>query len=72
LLVATAFRPFRQLVWNSFGSWLCTIRPGIAPSELVVANALRQSLPEFLSNAASSNTFVIERQDTDKMEEPSA
>ena len=41
-------------VWNSFGSWLRTIRPGIPPSELVVANALRQSLPEFLLNAAPS------------------
>ncbi len=62
---------FPQLVWNSFGSWLRTIRPGIPPSELVVANALRQSLPEFLLNAAPSNTFakfVVERQDTNKME----
>ncbi len=62
---------FPQLVWNSFGSWLRTIRPGIPPSELVVANALRQSLPEFLLNATPSNTFakfVIERQDTNKME----
>ncbi len=36
-----------------------------------MANALRQSLPEFLLNAAPSNTFakfVIERQDTDKMD----
>ena len=36
-----------RLVWNSFGSWLRTIRPGIPPSELVVAIALRQSLPNF-------------------------
>ena len=39
-----------RLVWNSFGSWLRTIRPGIPPSELVVAITLRQSLPEFLLN----------------------
>jgi hypothetical protein len=61
---------FPQLVWNSFSSWLRTIRPGIPPSELVVANALRQSLPEFLLNTAPSNIFakfLIERQDTDKM-----
>jgi hypothetical protein len=38
-------------VWNSFGSWLRTIRPGVAPSELVVASALRQTLPEFLLNS---------------------
>ena len=36
-----------KLVWSSFGSWLRTIRPGIPPSELVVANALRQTLPNF-------------------------
>src|SRR5450755_2327851 len=37
-------------VWNSFGSWLRTIRPGVAPSEFVVAGALRHTLPEFLLN----------------------
>ena len=61
---------FPQLVWNCFGSWLRTIRPGIPPSELVVANALRQSLPEFFWDTAQSNIFakfLIERQDTDKM-----
>src|SRR6516162_7463842 len=36
-----------KLVWDTFGSWLRTIRPGIPPSEFVVANALRQTLPEF-------------------------
>jgi len=62
---------FPALVWNAFGSWLRTIRPGIPPSELVVANALRQSLPEFLLNAAAGNSFakfITERQDTDKMD----
>jgi hypothetical protein len=62
---------FPQLVWTSFGSWLRTIRPGIPPSELVVATALRQSLPEFLLNAPLTNVFakfVMERQDVRKME----
>ena len=62
---------FPQQVWGAFGSWLRTIRPGIPPSELVVANALRQSLPEFLLNAAPGNSFakfVIGRQDTNRME----
>ena len=62
---------FPQRVWDAFGSWLRTIRPGIPPSELVVASALRHSLPEFLLNPAAGNIFtkfVIERQDTDKME----
>jgi hypothetical protein len=62
---------FPQRVWDAFGSWLRTIRPGIPPSELVVANALRHSMPEFLLNSAPVNVFakfVIERQDTDKMQ----
>ncbi len=37
-----------KLVWDSFGSWLRTIRPGVAPSEFVAAAALRNSFPEFL------------------------
>lgn len=60
-----------QLVWKSFGSWLRTVRPGIPPSELVVATALRQSLPEFLLNAAPTKIFakfVIERQNVKQME----
>jgi hypothetical protein len=62
---------FPALVWNSFGSWLRTIRPGIAPSELVVANALRQTLPEFLLNNHQSDfieKFIVERQDPATME----
>jgi hypothetical protein len=58
-------------VWSSFGSWLRTIRPGVAPSELVVASALRQTLPEFLLNSvetASIAKFMVERQDSDTME----
>src|SRR5271157_5377255 len=49
---------YPQLVWNSFGSWLRTIRPGIPPSELVVAIALRQRLPEFLLNTDQTNIFA--------------
>ena len=62
---------FPQLVWDSFGSWLRTIRPGIPPSELVVATALRQRLPHFLLDTAENNSFakfIINRQDPDKME----
>ncbi len=61
---------FPQLVWQSFGSWLRTIRPGIPPSELVVATALRQRLPEFLLNSPKSNLitkFILHRQDQDKV-----
>jgi len=59
-----------NLVWESFGSWLRTIRPGIPPSEFVVANALRQTLPEFLIGPAKSDSlkkFITDRQDTEKM-----
>ena len=62
---------FPALVWNSFGSWLRTIRPGIAPSELVVTNALRQTLPEFLLNNHQGDfieKFIVERQDPATME----
>jgi hypothetical protein len=59
-----------KLVWDSFGSWLRTIRPGIAPSEFVVANALRQTLPDFLLAPAKSDSlakFIADRQDTQNM-----
>ncbi len=62
---------FPQMVWQSFGSWLRTIRPGIPPSELVVATALRQRLPEFLLNSPTGHLFtkfLRDRQDTDKVE----
>lgn len=36
-----------QLVWAAFGSWMRTIRPGIVPSEAVVACALRNTLSHF-------------------------
>ena len=61
---------FPDLVWNSFGSWLRTIRPGIPPSELVVATALRNCLPEFLLSSANTHTlakFITQRQDLDNM-----
>ena len=59
-----------KLVWDSFGSWLRTIRPGIPPSEFVVANALRQTLPEFLMGSSESDSlanFIAKRQDKGNM-----
>ena len=61
---------FPKLVWDSFGSWLRTIRPGIPPSEFVVANALRQTLPEFLMSYSESDSlakFIADRQDNGNM-----
>ena len=60
---------FPELVWQTFASWLRTIRPGIPPSELVVATALRHSLPEFLLNSPATHSFakfITERQDPDR------
>jgi hypothetical protein len=62
---------FPALVWENFGSWLRTIRPGIPPSELVVAQALRASLPEFLARknpALAFTKFVLERTDLNRSE----
>jgi hypothetical protein len=59
-----------KLVWDSFGSWLRTIRSGIPPSEFVVANALRQTLPEFLMSYSESDSlakFIADRQDRGNM-----
>jgi hypothetical protein len=59
-----------KLVWVSFGSWLRTIRPGIPPSEFVVANALRRLFPDFLLGAAKNGClakFIANRQDTTTM-----
>jgi hypothetical protein len=60
-----------KLVWRSFGSWLRTIRPGLAPSEFVVATALRHSLPEFLLGTDQGTNFakfITERQDLDRLD----
>ena len=45
-------------VWRSFGSWIRTIRPGLAPSERVAAIAMRHALPEFIASAAETSIFV--------------
>lgn len=55
-------------VWQEFGSWLRTIRRGVAPSELVVSLALRNTLREFLIVGSTGNElakFVAGRQSTD-------
>lgn len=61
---------YPKLVWDSFGSWLRTIRPGVAPSELVVATALRHSFPDFLLGTTKINNFakfIVDKQDFDRM-----
>ena len=59
------------LVWSSFGSWLCTVRPGIPPSELVVMIALRNSLPDFLIPSGPGDLlrkFLRDRLDLNRAE----
>jgi hypothetical protein len=56
LQILSATQP--TMVWRSFGSWLRTIRPGLAPSEQVVALALRNTLPVFLATAAKASILV--------------
>ena len=56
LQILSATQP--KMVWRSFGSWIRTVRPGLAPSEQVVAVALRHTLPEFLATAAKTSILV--------------
>lgn len=59
-----------KLVWASFGSWLRTIRNGIAPSEAVVAIALRNSLPYFLADSSPAPIFakfIQQRMDMERL-----
>lgn len=48
-----------QQIWDSFGSWIRTIRPGILPSEQVATTALRHTLPQFLSD--SSHDSILKK-----------
>jgi len=60
-----------ELIWRSFGSWIRTIRPGLAPSEQVAAIALRNTLPEFLAdgeNASIWTKFMREMIDLERTE----
>lgn len=58
-------------VWCHFGSWLRTVRPGTAPSEQVVAVALRHSLGLFLAGATEDHPlakFLRQRIDVERIE----
>ena len=59
------------LVWQYFGSWLRTVRTPHCPSEMVVACALRNSLPEFIAASPQSGSFELflrERLDLQRIE----
>jgi hypothetical protein len=62
---------FPRLVFASFGSWFRTIRIDFPPSELVTAIALRQGLPEFLTDSSQNSIFkkfIIQRIDLNRSE----
>lgn len=57
---------FRHQVWASFNGWLRTINKTQEPSELVVSNALRSTLPIYLGarkNTADWAKFMLKRSD---------
>jgi len=61
-------------VWGKFRSWLRTMRPDLAPSELVVSIALRQSLPEYLfaaENPSDIALFILDNADLDRLPDSS-
>ena len=60
-----------ESIWRSFGSWIRTIRPGLAPSEQVAAITLRNTLPEFLSDDEDApvwTKFMRDRIDLERTE----
>jgi hypothetical protein len=59
----------RAAVWNRFGSWLRTMKTAEPPSEAVVAQALRSTLPEFLPTAGREpelKIFILQQLDIDR------
>jgi hypothetical protein len=48
---------YRTEVWRHFRSWLRTMNPAQPPSEAVVAQALRNTLPEFLVADPEEHNF---------------
>ncbi len=59
----------RKNVWGHFRSWMRTMNPAAPPSEAVVAEALRSSLPEFLLHVRGSHElekFISANADPDR------
>jgi len=48
----------RRTVWQHFRSWLRTMNPDLPPSELVVIQALRTTLPQFLADPRAPTDLV--------------
>ena len=61
---------FRTTVWATFRSWLRTMRPDLVPSEMVVAQALKSSLPEFLLDSDIDpviTKFILDRAEAERL-----
>ena len=61
---------FGSLVWQHFNSWLRTMDPDRSPSEMVVGQALRSSLPGFLAATHGQHElekFIVENADLARM-----
>lgn len=61
---------FASLVWQHFNSWLRTMFTDRSPSEMVVGQALRSSLPSFLAATHGKHElekFIVENADLDRM-----
>jgi len=59
----------RTTTWRLFGSWLRTMKTAEPPSEAVVAQALRNTLPEFLPTAGGHHElkkFIFQQVDTER------
>ena len=60
---------YRVEVWRHFRSWLRTMNAQQAPSEAVVAQALRNTWPEFLADSPDKlelKKFILDRTDFDR------
>jgi hypothetical protein len=60
---------FRVQVWKKFGSWMRTMKLEQAPSEAVVAQSLRNCLPEFLADNDHNQElkkFIMDKVDPDR------
>ena len=49
---------FPKRVWRHFGSWMRTMNTRMPPSELVVANAMRNTLVDFLVGMPQGDAFA--------------
>ena len=61
---------FAPRVWQHFNSWMRTMNPDGSPSEMVVGQALRASLPTFLATTHGEHElekFIVENADLSRM-----